>query len=67
MKSTSIWRVMTPIKDRYGAARWVRALIVAQHEKDAIRLAEQDALAFGYSFSGDIEVQHVANAITEDG
>lgn len=58
---------MTPIKDRFGAARWVRPLIVAQHEKDAIRIAEQDALAYGYSFENDIEVQHVANANTEDG
>lgn len=67
MRTTNVYRVMTPIAGRYGAQRWRRALIVAVHERDAIRLAEQDALAFGYSFERDIEVQHVANATAEEG
>lgn len=67
MKATSIWRVMTPIEGRFGYQRWRRALIVAMYEKDAIRIAEQDAGSFGYVFDGDIQVAHVANATTEDG
>lgn len=67
MKATSVWRVMTLIEGKFGAQRWRRSLIVAANERDAIRVAEQDALDFGYSFERDIEVQHVANATSEDG
>lgn len=67
MKATNVWRVMTPIKARFGYMRWYRPLIVAQYEHEAVRVADQDAGAAGFEFDGDIKVQHVANATTEDG
>ena len=67
MKPTNVWRVMTPIVGAFGNHRWRQPLIVAHYEKDAIRIAEQDALELGYSFTGDIQVSHVAKATTEDG
>lgn len=60
---TAVWQVMTPIKDRVGSARWFKPLIVAKFEHEARAVAEQQAGAGGFSFDGDIEVQHVRNAI----
>lgn len=67
MKPTNVWQVMTPLKDYHGQRQWLKTLFVAVYEHEAIRLIEQTALRQGFSFVGDIKVQHVHKAITETG
>lgn len=62
MIPTAVWRVMTPIRDRHGAARWFRPLIVARYEHEAARIADQIAGAYGFTFDDDIAMQRVSSA-----
>jgi hypothetical protein len=67
MKVTNVFQVMTPIRGRIGDARWWPVVIVAKHDDDAIRVAEQAAMQLGFTFDGDIEVNLIRRAYTEDG